>query len=67
MNAALEIRLSVPVAAPGPEPPEICCRGHVVRTVAESNPDGYAPGYAVAIDDYDILPPSVDFLSVSSR
>lgn len=67
VNAPVELRLAVPGAGSGGESAEICCRGKVVRTVSEADHDGYIePGYAVAIEHYDFVPASADFLDSSS-
>ena len=61
----VELRLALPVAAPGREPPEVSCRGRVVRTVSPSENEPW-PGSAIVIEHYDFLPPPVDSQSLSS-
>jgi hypothetical protein len=62
VNAPVELRVELPPPASGKETAEIVCHGRVVRTVSEA--EGWLlPGYAVAIEDYDIIPPSAEFLA----
>jgi PilZ domain-containing protein len=61
----VELRLALPAAAPGREPPEVSCRGRVVRTVSPSEHEPL-PGSAVVIEHYDFLPPPLDSQSLSS-
>jgi hypothetical protein len=66
VDTDLEIRLELPVAAPGSARPEVSCRGRVVRTIAPSDNEPW-PGSAIAIDNYNFMLPSADaeFLSSS--
>jgi PilZ domain-containing protein len=54
-EAELEVRLVLPAAAAG-ERAEIACRGRVVRTVSPTDVWPW-PGFAVAIERYDFVPP----------
>ena len=62
VDGPVELRLEMPIVPAHDEPAEIWCRGRVVRTVASA---GHSPagGYAVAIEAYDFIPPSADFLA----
>jgi hypothetical protein len=62
----VEIRLELPVAAVGADPPEVSFRGRVVRTVSPSESDPW-PGSAIAIEHYNFLRPSADLLSLSGH
>src|SRR5688572_16387554 len=53
--AELEVRLVLPAGAPG-DRAEIACHGRVVRTVSPTDVWPW-PGFAVAIERYDFLPP----------
>ena len=65
VDTDIEIRLALPVAAPGSGRPEVSCRGRVVRTISPSNNEPW-PGSAIAIDDYNFMLPSADAESLSS-
>ena len=65
VDTDVEIRLALPVAAPNSGPPEVSCRGRVVRTIAPSDNEPW-PGSAIAIDDYNFMLPSADAESLSS-
>jgi len=65
VDTDIEIRLALPVAAPGRGRPEVSCRGRVVRTISPSNNEPW-PGSAIAIDDYNFMLPSADAESLSS-
>src|SRR5438132_600449 len=54
-EAELEVRFVLP-AAPTGERAEIACRGRVVRTVSPTDAWPW-PGFALAIERYDFLPP----------
>jgi hypothetical protein len=54
-QAELEVRLVLPPAAAG-ERAEIACRGRVVRTVSPTDAWPW-PGFALAIERYDFVPP----------
>lgn len=54
-QAELEVRLVLPPAAAG-ERAEIACRGRVVRTVSPTDVWSW-PGFAMAIERYDFVPP----------
>jgi hypothetical protein len=61
IDAPVELRLQMTRLAAGNEGAEIWCRGRVVRLLPQSN--GHASyGYAVVIDQYDLVPPSAHFL-----
>ena len=60
VHEPIELRLEMPVIPTHHEPAEIWCRGRVVRTVAAVD---HPTGYAVAIEEYDFLPPSAEFLT----
>ena len=65
VDTDLEIRLELPVAAPGSGRPEVSCRGRVVRTISPSDDEPW-PGSAVLIEHHDFVPPPFDdFISVS--
>ena len=64
VDARVELRLAMPMIASGNEPAEIWCRGHVVRVATQEGGHTHV-GYAVAIDQYDILPASAGFLNES--
>jgi hypothetical protein len=64
IDAPVELRLAMPMIASGNEPAEIWCRGHVVRAVTQEGAHTHV-GYAVAIDQYDIVPASACFLTES--
>jgi len=59
VDTDVEIRLALPVAAPNSGPPEVSCRGRVVRTIAPSDNEPW-PGSAIAIDNYNFMLPSAD-------
>ncbi|PYQ69167.1 MAG: hypothetical protein DMG04_29350 [Acidobacteria bacterium] len=61
VDVPIELRLEMPVIPAHHEPAEIWCRGRVVRTVASA--DHPSTRYAVAIEEYDFLPPSAEFLT----
>jgi hypothetical protein len=63
VGSPVEMRVELPPVAPEEkESGQIVCHGRVVRTVPES--EGWLePGYAVAIDDYDFIPPAAEFLT----
>jgi len=61
IDTLVELRLPLARGLKGSQSAEVCCRGRVVRTVAPSEHSG-RPGSAVAIEHYDFLPPSADFL-----
>jgi hypothetical protein len=50
----VECRLPLTLETRGPEPPEVSCRGRVVRTVSASEKEA-SPGVAVAIEEFDFL------------
>src|SRR5688572_26202510 len=54
-EAELEVRLVLPAAVTGHRT-EIACRGRVVRTVSPTDVWPW-PGFAMAIERYDFLPP----------
>ena len=62
VNGPVELRLEMPIIPAHEEPAEIWCRGRVVRTVSSAN-NSPSAGYAVAIEEYDFLPPSAEFLT----
>jgi len=66
IDQSVELRLELPVAAPGRQRPEVSCRGRVVRTVSPSDNEPW-PGSAVIIEDYDFLPPPTDVTFLSAR
>ena len=55
VQAEVEFRLTLALDTLDGEPPEIFCRGRVVRTVEPSN-DEPRCGSAVAIEQYDFQP-----------
>lgn len=59
VDACLELRLELPAIRSGDEAGEIWCRGRVVRITNTHTHDGYA----VAIEQYDLLPPAARFLT----
>jgi hypothetical protein len=62
VQAEVEFRLALAVEARETregKPPEVSCRGRVVRTVSASDDEPW-PGAAVAIEQYDFLPRRVD-------
>jgi len=61
VDVPIELRLEMPVIPAHHEPAEIWCRGRVVRTVASAGHP--STRYAVAIEEYDFLPPSAEFLT----
>jgi hypothetical protein len=62
VDGPVELRLEMPIIPAHEEPAEIWCRGRVVRTV--TSVDASRSGaYAVAIEEYDFLPPSAEFLT----
>jgi PilZ domain-containing protein len=61
VDVPIELRLEMPIIPAHQEPAEIWCRGRVVRTVAAV--DRPSTAYAVAIEEYDFLPPSAEFLT----
>jgi hypothetical protein len=63
VDAEVELRVELPpTPSEKKESAQIVCHGRVVRTVSES--EGWLePGYAVAIDDYDFIPPAAEFLT----
>jgi PilZ domain-containing protein len=61
IDTLVELRLRLAREIPESESAEVCCRGRVVRTVPPSGRSGWH-GSAVAIEQYDFLPPSADFL-----
>lgn len=61
VDVPIELRLEMPVIPAHHEPAEIWCRGRVVRTIASA--DQPSTRYAVAIEEYDFLPPSAEFLT----
>jgi hypothetical protein len=65
VDTDLEIRLELPVAAPGSRRPEVSCHGRVVRTISPSDNEPW-PGSAIAIDDYKFMLPSADAAYLSS-
>jgi hypothetical protein len=66
IDQSVELRLELPVAAPGGDCPEVSCRGRVVRTVSPSDNQPW-PGSAVMIEQYDFLPPPTDLTLLSAR
>ena len=58
----MELRLEMPIIPAHEEPAEIWCRGRVVRTVTSVDASRSA-AYAVAIEEYDFLPPAAEFLT----
>jgi hypothetical protein len=52
----------MPIIPAHEEPAEIWCRGRVVRTVTSVDASRSA-AYAVAIEEYDFLPPAAEFLT----
>ena len=66
IDQSIELRLELPVTAPGRECPEVFCRGRVVRTVSPSGDEPW-PGSAVMIEHHDFLPSPLDFTSLSAR
>jgi PilZ domain len=50
----VECRLPLTLESRGAEPPEVSCRGRVVRTVSASEKEA-SPGVAVAIEEFDFL------------
>ena len=61
IDTVVELRLRLAREIRGSEAAEVCCRGRVVRTVPPSGPSAW-PGSAIAIQEYDFLPPQVGFL-----
>jgi hypothetical protein len=59
IESQIECYLALAIEQLGAEPPEVSCRGRVVRTVSPSD-DEPRCGSAVAIDDYDFRPAPVD-------
>jgi hypothetical protein len=64
VDEEVEIRLALPVAAPGSRSPQVFRRGRVVRTVSPSDNEPW-PGSAVAFENYDAMLPSAgaEFMS----
>ena len=62
VDGPVELRLEMPIIPAHEEPAEIWCRGRVVRTVTSVDASRSA-AYAVAIEEYDFLPPSAEFLT----
>jgi hypothetical protein len=66
VDASVELLVVLDVRSTESDGGEVLCSGRVVRTVSPS--DEYAcPGSAVAIDQYNFLPPDTDSLSASMR
>ena len=54
-KANVELRLALPLEWGRVQPPEVFCRGRVVRTVSIPD-DALSFGAVVRIEDYDFLP-----------
>jgi len=65
VDTRVELRVRLALAAQEREPAEVCCRGRVVRTVPPGD-DRAWPGSAIAIEQYDFVPPGVSFSMESS-
>src|ERR1700733_9182900 len=55
VQADVELRLALPIGGDRVQPPEVFCRGRVVRTVSISDNEP-SFGAVVKIEDYDFLP-----------
>lgn len=60
LHEPVELRVEMARLASGTEPAEIWCRGRVVRAVSQVNGQTCV-GYAVALEEYSLLPPSPRF------
>lgn len=66
VDATVELLVTLDVRSTGSDRGEVLCCGRVVRTVSPS--DNYScPGSAVAIDQFNILPPDADSHSAAMR
>jgi PilZ domain-containing protein len=66
LDATVELLVALDVRSAGADAAEVLCCGRVVRTVSPS--DNYSwPGSAVAIEQFNFLPPDVDSLSAEMR
>jgi hypothetical protein len=66
LDATVELLVALEVRKTGADAGEVLCSGRVVRYVSPS--DDYAcPGSAVAIEQFNFLPPDADSLSATMR
>jgi len=66
IDATVELLVALDVRSTGADAAEVLCCGRVVRTVSPS--DDYSwPGSAVAIEQFNFLPPDADSLSAEMR
>jgi len=62
VDTRVEICVRLAIASAERDQAEVRCRGRVVRTVPPCERRAW-PGCAVAIEQYDFLPPNADFMA----
>jgi hypothetical protein len=66
LDATVELLVALDVRKTGADAGEVLCSGRVVRCVSPSD-DYSCPGSAVAIEQFNFLPPDADSLSAAMR
>jgi hypothetical protein len=66
VDATVELLVALDARNAGSDRAEVLCSGRVVRTVSPSH-DYSCPGSAIAIDEFNFLPPDADSLSAAMR
>jgi len=66
VDATVELLVALDARKTDTDRGEVLCSGRVVRTVSPSD-DYTCPGSAVAIDQFNFLPPDADSLSAAMR
>jgi hypothetical protein len=66
IDATVELLVALDVTSTDADRGEVLCCGRVVRTVSPSD-DYSCPGSAVAIEQFNFLPPDSDSLSAAMR
>ena len=64
LDATVELLVALDVRTTGADAGEVLCSGRVVRYVSPSD-DYSCPGSAVAIEQFNFLPPDADSLSAA--